>query len=417
MNVFSQTWVNVGTGLGAACIALKSFGGELYAGGYLVSASHAASWNGTIWTPRAANMNGVIAALEEHSNSLFAGGAFDSADGNAVNFIAGFNSPSSWVSISSTGADAPVETLESFGGELWIGGDFTWFDGLNPGPLAHGNIGGWSSVGNAFNGQVYSLKDCYGQLYAGGSLAWTNLSGNVGKWNGTSWDLVSSTSMGELWNGFVSSIAGYNGEVYAAGDFTIADSIYANRIARWNGTTWNPIGSGVDGLNDLVRCMIAFNNELYAGGNFTMAGGIPANHIAKWNGTNWSAVGLGMNGEVMGMEVYNGDLYACGFFTTAGGNPANYIARLVLANSVIENDNGGTFSLSPNPATNQLTIDNGELQIETVEVYDVLGQLQHSTFDIQHSSFTLDVSSLSPGIYFVKIKTNEGEKAAKFVKE
>ena len=36
--------------------------------------------------------------------------------------------------------------------------------------------------------------------------------------------------------------------------------------------------------------------DLYAGGYFTTAGGVPANCIAKWNGSAWSALGSGMSG-------------------------------------------------------------------------------------------------------------------------
>ena len=35
--------------------------------------------------------------------------------------------------------------------------------------------------------------------------------------------------------------------------------------------------------------------NLYVGGDFTVAGDVPANNIAKWNGSSWSALGSGMN--------------------------------------------------------------------------------------------------------------------------
>ena len=35
--------------------------------------------------------------------------------------------------------------------------------------------------------------------------------------------------------------------------------------------------------------------NLYAGGYFTTAGGVTANYIAKWDGSAWSALGSGMN--------------------------------------------------------------------------------------------------------------------------
>ena len=51
------------------------------------------------------------------------------------------------------------------------------------------------------------------------------------------------------------------------------------------------------GLGDerLSVCALAVSGtNLYAGGNFTTAGGVPANYIAKWDGSAWSALGSGI---------------------------------------------------------------------------------------------------------------------------
>jgi peptidoglycan hydrolase-like amidase len=76
--------------------------------------------------------------------------------------------------------------------------------------------------------------------------------------------------------------------------------------------------------------LTVYNCELIAGGLFSTAGGVSANYIARWNGTSWQPLGTGMGGiyrDVYALTVYNGELIAGGQFTTAGGNPANYVAR------------------------------------------------------------------------------------------
>ena len=63
-------------------------------------------------------------------------------------------------------------------------------------------------------------------------------------------------------------------------------------------------------------------NDLYVAGQFTTAGGVAATNIAKWNGTNWSALSSGLGDEfqyVNALDVLGSDLYAGGFFTNAGG--------------------------------------------------------------------------------------------------
>ena len=46
----------------------------------------------------------------------------------------------------------------------------------------------------------------------------------------------------------------------------------------------------------LVYALAVSGSDLYAGGYFTTAGGSAANDIAKWNGSSWSALGSGMDG-------------------------------------------------------------------------------------------------------------------------
>jgi hypothetical protein len=70
---------------------------------------------------------------------------------------------------------------------------------------------------------------------------------------------------------------------------------------------------------------------LYAGGDFFSAGGAGVYYIAKWTGSRWSALGSGMDDTVWALTVYDDGggpaLYAGGDFTTAGGTVSAYIAK------------------------------------------------------------------------------------------
>src|SRR5262249_20824902 len=128
--------------------------------------------------------------------------------------------------------------------------------------------------------------------------------------------------------------------LYAGGNFTTAGGGAANRIAKWNGTSWAALSGGVNGFG---AALAGFDDSgaptpcpaLYAGGDFTTAGGVAANRIAKWNGTSWAALGDGMNDAVDALAVFDEcgaptpcpALYAGGDFTTAGGGPALRIAK------------------------------------------------------------------------------------------
>lgn len=89
-------------------------------------------------------------------------------------------------------------------------------------------------------------------------------------------------------------------------------------------------------------------------------------------------------------------------------------------NRIGENDlHSDELLISPNPALNIITVDNGESAIKEIEIYNALGVkvISFSASIIVETSIGLDVTILSRGIYFVKVKGEYGERIGKFVKE
>ena len=115
-----------------------------------------------------------------------------------------------------------------------------------------------------------------------------------------------------------------SGNVYVGGDFTVIGNLTANHVAKWDGTRWTPLGSGV---NDSVHALAFMGNNLYAAGAFRIAGSNAVNYVAKWNGTTWTTLGSGLNGTANTLCQVGEDLYVGGSFTSAGGTDANYIAK------------------------------------------------------------------------------------------
>jgi hypothetical protein len=163
-----------------------------------------------------------------------------------------------------------------------------------------------------------------GDVYVGGDFTTAGgaSANHIAKWNGSAW-----SALGSGMNDYVYALAVDNatGDVYAGGTFTTAGGVTANRIARWNGSAWSALGSGTNNAV-LALAVNGTTGDLYAGGNFTTAGGGSANHIAKWDGSSWSTLGSGTNDLIYALELNNADnLYAGGNFTTAGGKVSKYI--------------------------------------------------------------------------------------------
>lgn len=66
----------------------------------------------------------------------------------------------------------------------------------------------------------------------------------------------------------------------AGGWFTTAGGVTANRIASWDGSSWSPLGSG---MNDVVSALKVYNKRLIAGGEFTIAGDKVSAYLAAWD--------------------------------------------------------------------------------------------------------------------------------------
>ena len=143
----------------------------------------------------------------------------------------------------------------------------------------------------------------------------------IAKWDGSSW-----SALGSGLNGGVLALAVSGNEVYAGGRFTKAGGSTDNGIAKWNGNSWSALGSGINGT---VWALATSGSDVFAGGDFR-AGSSAGNYIAKWDGSSWTALGSGMNSYVWALALSGSDLYAGGIFSTAGGNVSAYIARAYL---------------------------------------------------------------------------------------
>jgi hypothetical protein len=73
-----------------------------------------------------------------------------------------------------------------------------------------------------------------------------------------------------------------------------------------------------------------------------------------------------------------------------------------------EEINASDISVYPNPATDKLIVSSPELVVNKIEIYNSLGEkvlTQTAPYNVKPFQTTVNVSSFSSGIYFLKLKS------------
>jgi hypothetical protein len=293
------------------------------------TATNIARWNGSSFSALGTGLDQQVNALAISGGDLYAGGAFVTAGGTAASKVARWNG-SAWSALGSGVAGAGYFAVNALAvgtnGDLFAGGRFTTAGGTAAINIAKWNGSAWSAVGsglggNVFGDDVWSLLCSGSDLYAGGSFdgppGAPNTLKYIAKWNGSTWSgLGSGMARASGEDVRIYALAFTGGNLYAGGAFTNAGGNAANRIAKWDGSAWSPLGAG---LSAPVYALVVSGGDLYAGGSFTTAGGASANYVSKWNGSTWSTLGSGTDGAVNALAVDGMDgLFLGGSFNGAG---------------------------------------------------------------------------------------------------
>jgi len=369
-----SVWSAIGSGLtGTQATELSVHGGELYAGGSLTGSAIQA-WNGTlgVWEQRTGVVTGVLNGLASDGANLYATGQslvgagvalgglgrWDGAQWNGIPGAAGksSNDGTVWSGKVITTISWPVGRLSQWDGTSltvlpgdslgfgWPGNSTmsrlgTWGSRLvasgnavNNGVQLIPNIAifdgsQWSTVGVPWdasmkspNGPIHSMLNWNGNLVVAGAFGLVADSDHyeyargVGAFDGTSWTPLGGSAVLAQYR----VLASWGGDLIVGGYSLSITGTPIQRMARWNGTTWNALGSNAP---DFVDAMQEFQGDLYATEQLGAFNG-----LAKWNGTSWQAAGAGVSGIAWTLGVHGDSLIVGGTFTQAGGAPAAGIA-------------------------------------------------------------------------------------------
>ena len=141
---------------------------------------------------------------------------------------------------------------------------------------------------------------------------------------------------------FVRADLGSGPALYAGGDFFTLGGAVAAGVARFDGTSWSALGSGVGSSAVAYVSVVRLVPLDYAGpklcviGRFDVAGGQTARGVALWDGASWNALGggpippAGLDVSLSTASVFDGGLgprlYVGGTLSDEAGNRDPFLA-------------------------------------------------------------------------------------------
>ncbi len=388
--------------------------------------------NESIWTLIPGEFSGSIFTVESKDEFIYVGGSFSSIGGKRIENAARYNTETGiWSGLGEK--DGPTKTegksyVSSFGfqdGLVYVGGDFSSAGEMPARGLASWDPASdtWDDVGGGINGQVFGIESLGGDLYVGGrflgagSVADLN-ERNIARWDGSEWyDLDSGTSE-VIW-----TMGTYGDDLMVGGDFDSAGSVATQYLARWNTTSggWDNVNGGVaKDFLPTVNAIVTNGPLLYVGGYFDSIAGVPSRNIARFDGSSWAPLGSGVDNFVFTMAADRGKLYVAGAFAQAGGKPSIYFGIFTDPLLSVESDRGTAsrdldLSAFPSPSNGPITFSfrTNSTGPVALRVYNAQGEeietvIEQTLPEGSHRIVWQNAVDLPAGAYLYRLTTERG---------
>jgi hypothetical protein len=251
--------------------------------------------------------NGLLYNL--HGNNIY------TYDGTKNDY--GFG-PNGWMqhsNLTSLGVTSTY-TIESIDGDLYLGVRKSSYDAFVLKWNSTTNT--WDKLGNSFSHGVITIAKYNGDLYAG-----THWSGQIFKFNGSSWSAIYSTGLMTVTNFLI-----HNAKLYASG---WSGSYNSGKILSFNGSAWSTIYTGY-GINK----MKSNGNEIV----FTARRSGQSGQMYSYDGSS-STLFHTMPSELHAFDILtlNGDIFYGGMANATFGRTAT--SNFYKNGSVLEKFNCG----------------------------------------------------------------------------
>lgn len=330
-----------------------------------------------------------------------------------------------------SGFDEVVETIVILDdGEIFVGGDFANYKGTRVDGIAKINQDGTLDTTFDTNPSTFQFTtpqiqaiaiQSNGKILAGGKFTkFNNITlSNVVRFN-TDGSVDNTFNTGAGFDDRVEVITIQDdGKLLIGGRFEDFNGSFANRIIRLNanGSIDNSFDTGTGFSNFVFAIVNQDDGEILVGGNFSSYNGGNTPNLVRLNtdGTNDNSfnIGTGFQNTVQTIIILNDKRTLIGgWFESYNGTSIGRIARLMTGPLEVEKESLiNNVKMYPNPSTGVFTINKPSTnEIKNIKVFESTGrEVSFSLKNISNSQLEIRLDEPSPGIYFVKFISENGE--------
>lgn len=293
---------------------------------------------------------GSVYAMVQSGNTVYVGGSFKGFGGQARNRLAAFDLVTKEVlpwNPDVTYQWATVYALAVSGEDVIVGGYFygaNSIGGYQRDYIAKVSASGIGSVDGSWDpdasSSVKTLAASGTDVYVGGDFTWFNAGAtsrnriaaiNVSTGTVTGWDPNAS--------GTVEVIKLSGEDVIVGGSFQTLgvnpDVVSRNRVAKIDKDDHTDVDAWDPNVDNTVRTILVSGSDVYVGGYFNWIGSDYRYDFAKVDSSgSATSLDLDVNGEVKSIAAYGTDIIVGGYFTTNSGKIRDRLAMSDSAGNV-----------------------------------------------------------------------------------
>ncbi len=272
-----------------------------------------------VWVPAGGDISGFQIVTATYKNNMYVSG-MDYSSGMPKSYIKKFNGIFWSTVIEFTGFNSSISTMKEYNGELYVGGQFENFAGVNKANcLVKWNGSKWTALStgfsNGFSAQIRTMEVFDNKLYIGGRI--DSVGGvmvkNIAIWNGSTWSGGPSCESSAGMYTIVQDLTTFNGKLFIGGTFETVNSVNCKNVARFDGVNVSALANGSsNGTNSEVSGFEIFKSELYLYGYFSMLDTVSVNGIAKWDNSKLSKLSSEPVGNIQSVKTHGNYLYSSG---------------------------------------------------------------------------------------------------------